>query len=124
MLKRVAILLAIAGLAGSAGLPLWALNACEEASVAAPAEHACCQRHPAQPTPPKAPSGACILHCSGSVGVLEKAPAPPQPERSAGPAVVLQGAGHDLIVAAPGFAPTETIFDSSGLHQRVRVLRI
>ncbi|MGO9239439.1 MAG: hypothetical protein ACLQBJ_01410 [Bryobacteraceae bacterium] len=120
MLKRAMIVLAIAGLAFSAALPLWALAGCPMMNANAGA-HSCCQRRPA---PASTPSTACILHCSSSVGVLVKVQAPQQPVPATDAHAALTAPQHGLLaVASPGAAP-ETIFDSSGLYLRVRVLRI
>ncbi len=119
MLKRAIIGLAIVGLTCSAALPLWALSICPMMNAGSGA-HSCCHR---QPAPSSTPSGACVLHCSSSVGVLVKVQAPPQPgPAAAAPAEVAAVDSAVAVASVP--AATDQFFDSSGLYLRVRVLRI
>ena len=119
MIRHV-ILLAVVALLCSAALPLWAMTGCAMTSEGSGA-HSCCHRHPA---PVSAPSGACVLHCSGSVGVLAKAQPAPQPEPATDAHEAAIGSHDGPVSVAAGLAPAPIEFDSSGLFLRVRVLRI
>ena len=114
------IVLASAGLAFSAALPLWAMAGCPMMN-ASPGAHSCCHR---QPAPSDAPSTACILHCSSSVGVLVKFQAPQQPGPATDAVEALAGPLHGPIAVQSVLVAPDTYFDSSGLYLRVRVLRI
>jgi len=114
------IVLAIAGLVFSAALPLWAMAGCPMMNAGAGA-HSCCHRRSA---PSDAPSTACILHCSSSVGVLVKVQPPLQPAPTTGAVMAPACPPHAPLADASPLAAPDTFFDSSGLYLRVRVLRI
>ena len=119
MCKHV-ILLAVVALICSAALPLWATTGCPML-VEDSGAHSCCHRHPA---PASVPTGACVLHCSSSVGVLAKAQPAPQPGPATDAHEAVSGSQDGPVSLTEDLAPLATFFDSSGLFLRVRVLRI